>query len=190
MEVVRGTTFHSVHEEGSLYFITATVVGWKELFWREEYANIILSSLVWLREYKKIELFAFVLMPHHLHALMKPVEGATIGNVLQKFGSFTAHELLKALRKNKEASLLEFFQNAAVHKKSKEEHHLWQQIQAKNVYSEKVILQKMEYIHNNPVAKHWQLAEERWEYRYSSACYYDKQMEPIIAIDDVAELFE
>lgn len=58
----------------------------------------------------------------------------------------------------------------------------------KNIYSEKFLAQKMEYIHQNPVAKDWELVQDRAEYRYSSACFYDKNQQPIIDVDDIREL--
>ena len=33
-------------------------------------------------------------------------------------------------------------------------------------------IQKIEYMHNNPVAKHWNLAITREQYKYSSAQFY------------------
>ena len=60
-------------------------------------------------------------------------------------------------------------------------------MQAKNIYTEKFLLQKMEYIHQNPVAKEWNLVQERADYKYSSACFYDEDKQPIIEIDDIRE---
>ena len=47
--------------------------------------------------------------------------------------------------------------------------------------------QKVAYTHNNPVAKHWRLVEDRADYVYSSACFYDRGEPPVIAVDDVRE---
>jgi len=61
-------------------------------------------------------------------------------------------------------------------------------VQAKNIYTEKFLAQKMEYIHQNPVAKEWNLVQDRASYIYSSACFYDDDRQPIVEIDDVREL--
>ena len=45
----------------------------------------------------------------------------------------------------------------------------------------------MEYIHNNPVSKDWKLVADRAEYKYSSACFYDKGVMPITPIADINE---
>ena len=47
--------------------------------------------------------------------------------------------------------------------------------------------QKLEYIHQNPIAKEWKLAEERADYPYSSAGFYDYGRKPIIEITDINE---
>lgn len=130
-------------------------------------------------------LYAFVLMPTHLHAIILPLD-RPIGELLQNFGSFTAHKILQTLQEENQKDLLDFFH---VHRRdSNIEYSIWQDVQAKNIYTEKFLLQKIEYIHQNPVAKEWELVQDRAEYRYSSACFYDKNQQPIINVDDIREL--
>jgi len=90
-------TFPSFHDPNHLYFVTASIIEWKNLFITPEYIKIPLDSLAWMEEQKRILLFSFVVMPSHLHAILKP-ENHTIGEVVQQFGSFTAHDILKKLR--------------------------------------------------------------------------------------------
>lgn len=177
-------TFSSFHDPTHLYFITASVIEWKHLFITLEYANIPLNSLSWLQQQKRILLFAFVLLPSHLHAIIKP-EIDSIGEIVQQFGSFTAHEILKKLRIQNQTDLLNLFQRKK--RDARHEHSIWQDIQAKNIYSLDVLWQKMEYIHQNPVAKDWKLVEDRADYIYSSAGYYDYGRKPIIEITDMNE---
>jgi putative transposase len=174
-------TFNSFHDPIHLYFVTASVVEWKHLFRKPEYAKIILNSLEWLQQQNRISLFAFVLMPSHLHAILKP-EKDTIGEILQQFGSFTAHEILKRLREDNKIDLQAFQKNK---RDSRHEHSIWQDIQAKNIYSEGFLWQKMEYIHQNPTVKDWKLAGNRADYLYSSAGYYDYGRKPVIEITDI-----
>jgi putative transposase len=143
-----------------------------------------LNSLAWLRQEKRMALFAFVLMSTHLHAIVLPLD-RPIGNLLQNFGSFTAHKILQKLREDNRKDLLEFFH--AQRRDSSLEYSIWQDIQAKNIYTEKFLTQKMEYIHQNPVANELNLIQDRAEYLYSSACYYDEGRQPIIEIDDIRE---
>jgi putative transposase len=177
-------TFSSFHDSTHLYFITASIIDWKHLFITPKYANIPLNSLLWLQQQNRILLFAFVLMPSHLHAIIKPVSDI-IGDILQQFGSFTAHEILKKLRADNQKDMLKTFQQEK--RDQRHDHSIWQDIQAKNIYSPDFLWQKMEYIHQNPIAKDWQLVTDRADYLYSSAGYYDQGKKPIIEITDVRE---
>lgn len=177
-------TFPSFHDPTHIYFITASVIDWKHLFITPEYINIPLNSLTWLQQQKRILLFAFVVMPSHLHAILKP-EIDSIGVIVQQFGSFTAHEILKKLQKDKQKDLLNLFQQRK--RDQRHEHSIWQDIQAKNIYSIDFLKQKMEYIHQNPIAKEWKLVEDRADYPYSSAGYYDYGRKAIIEITDIHE---
>jgi REP element-mobilizing transposase RayT len=177
-------TFPSFHDPYHLYFITASVIAWKHLFIAPEYAMIPLNSLAWLQEQKRLLLFAYVLMPSHLHAILKP-ENHPIGEIVQDFGSFTAHEILKKLQSDNEKDLLKIFRRSK--RDPRHQHSIWQDIQAKNVYSVEILQQKLEYIHQNPVAKDWKLVEDRADYLYSSAGYYDYGRKPIIEITDINE---
>jgi putative transposase len=177
-------TFSSFHDPSHLYFITASIIGWKPLFTIHEYVSIPLNSFTWLQHQKRILLFAFVIMPSHLHAVIKP-EGGTIGEVIQQFGSFTAHEILKKLQATHQTALLHAFKQNR--RDSRHKHSIWQDLQAKNIYSMDFLWQKMEYIHQNPIAKDWKLVEDRADYPYSTAGYYDYGRKPIIEITDINE---
>jgi REP element-mobilizing transposase RayT len=178
-------TYDSLHIPAHLYFVTASICGWKPLFTEKEYAEIVLNSLTWLRQEKRMALYAFVLMPTHLHKIVLPGD-RPIGELLQNFGSFTAHKILRNLSEDNRKDLLEFFH--AQRRNRQEEHSIWQDIQAKNIYTEKFLAQKMEYIHQNPVTERWNLVRDRADYKYSSACFYDRSVRPVIDIDDIREL--
>jgi putative transposase len=125
-------------------------------------------------------------MPNHLHALIKPGANHTISQALQSFGSFTAHAILTRLQETRQTALLTHFAQRQDGDPNKN-HQIWQPIQAKNVWSVSFMWQKLEYIHNNPVVKGWELVEDRAAYDYSSACFYDRGEAPGIAVDDINE---
>jgi hypothetical protein len=52
-------TFPSIHNINHLYFVTASICGWKHLLVEPKYSQIVLDSLVWLQRTKRILLFAF-----------------------------------------------------------------------------------------------------------------------------------
>jgi REP element-mobilizing transposase RayT len=177
-------TFKPHHDPSHLYFLTATILGWRQILSEPAYAHSVLDSLHWHRPQGRWSLYAYVLMPNHLHALVKPEGDRTIYNLLQSFGSFTAHAILARLKSESRHDLLTFFarrQDKDAHK----EHQIWQPIQAKNVYSVAFLREKLDYIHNNPVAKQWRLVGDRANYAYSSVCFYDRGEAPVVEVDDV-----
>lgn len=174
------------HDPTHLYFVTATILGWKHLFVEQAYAEIALQSLGWHRRNGRWSLFVFVVMPNHAHFIIRPLGEQTVSTVLQSFGSYTAHAILSQLRQDGRTDLLAFFAQRQNHDASKE-HQIWLPIEAKNVHSVEFLRQKVEYTHDNPVAKHWHLAGDRSDYLYSSACFYDRGETPIIEVDDIRE---
>lgn len=177
-------TYRPCNSEGDFYFVTATVSNWIALFEREEYRKIIFGSLQWLRQKKFMYLFAFVVMADHVHLLLRPRE-INISLLIQKFGSFTAHAILAELRQNDESAWLAEFRKAA-ESAGLVRHKIWQRIQAANVYSEKFLRQKTDYIHYNPVKK--RLVQRAEDYPYSSASFYAGG-ESIIPVDDISQFW-
>ena len=182
-------TFRPRNIPEHLYFVTATICGWKKILLQEPFAEIVLNSLGWLHTNNRMKLYAFVIMPNHLHFICKPIGDYNMSMIQQNFGSFTAHAILKELREQKLNDLLHYFQQRAIEDQTGSRHKIWEDIQAKNVYSLDFLKQKLEYIHNNPVSPKWQLVVERWQWKYSSAGYYDMGLESPIPIEDVRLLF-
>jgi len=177
-------TYPSLPVDNHLYYITATICGWKPIFEEQIYTQIILDSFTWLSESKACRLFAFVVMPTHTHFLIFP-EAKSISSITHSFGSFTAHQILKQLETDERHDLLEFFKCQVVNPTHR--HRIWQDIQAENIFTVEFAQQKMEYIHQNPARGENPLVTCRSDYLYSSACYYDYGKEPIIPVDDIRE---
>ena len=174
------------HFPDHLYFITATLLGWRPLLTRPDFATIILDSLNWHRSQSRLALYAYVVMPTHFHSIIKPAGERTISGILQSLGSFTAHAILKQLLASNLAEDLRYFGEHRQPDRT-EQHQVWQPIQAKNIHSPEFLREKLDYIHNNPVAKKWRLADDRAAYRFSSARFYDLGEAPIVPVDDVRE---
>ena len=177
-------TYKPIHIPEDLYFITGTTILWLPIFKHAIYREIVLRSLAWHRQQTRMLLFAFVIMPTHLHWILKPLPPFTINAIIRSFASFTAHKILLAAKAyHHEVIISKFAQNA---KKGKN-HRIWLSFQAKNIHTDKFLWQKMEYVHNNPIKSDWFQLEDRADYDLSSASYYDLGINPIIPIDDINE---
>ncbi len=96
--------------------------------------------------------------------------------------------MIKQLQLEKRDEILDYFhENRRDHRS---QFSVWQDIQAKNIYSSEFLLEKMDYIHNNPMMKKWNLVNDRAEYLYSSARYYDLGITPSIEVNDIQKYLE
>lgn len=50
-------------------FFTATILEWKPLLKQDKYKDVIIESLRFLVNDKRIKLFAFVIMSNHIHLI-------------------------------------------------------------------------------------------------------------------------
>ena len=109
-------------------------------------------------------LFAYVIMPDHLHLVTDCPK--TSADVLRRVKGLTARRVIDYLQEHDYQSSLAKLRHEEW--KRRHSHSLWQQ--EKNVFSifsEAVFMQKVNYIHLNPVRAG--LVEQAIDYRWSSA---------------------
>ena len=59
-------------------------------------------------------------------------------------------------------------------KKKKQKHRVFEDsFDVKRCFTDEFIIQKLNYIHNNPVQPKWSLASSPSEYKHSSALFYE-----------------
>ena len=153
---------------GQIYFWTATINKWLPLLAKEEYKKIIIDSWEYLSDRNKIDVFGFVIMPTHLHSIWRINEGNGKESSQGSFIKYTAHKFQKILVAES-PGLLKPFKVAAINKN----YEFWQEDTLSiPLFSRKIALQKLNYIHNNPLKGKWNLAKNPWDYKYSSAEFY------------------
>lgn len=157
-------------EIGVPYFYTATILKWQKLLKPDKYKQIIIESLRYLVSKKKIKVFAFVIMPNHIHLVWTMLEKNGKELPHASFMKYTAHLFLEDLRKNHPQVLPFFLVDTTTRK-----YHFWQRNSLPiALYSDKVWQQKIAYIHNNPIISKWSLADVPENYRFSSAKFYQE----------------
>jgi REP element-mobilizing transposase RayT len=172
---------YKFHNLDGLYFISFSVKGWVDVFTRNEYKNILVESLEFCKENKGLEIFAWCIMSNHIHLIVRAKDGFRLSGILRDYKKFTSKAIVKAIEENTQESrkewLLEKFQTSEGIRFWEQENHpieLW---------SNAVIDQKLEYIHQNPVEQGLVFRAE--DYMYSSAADYagEKGMLDIIVIE-------
>ena len=154
-----------------LFFVTLTTVGWIDVFTRNEYKNIMIENLKYCQENENLDIYCYVIMSNHIHLICRR-QDKDLKELLGRFKSYSAKQILKAIENNPQESrkewLLYLFNYFAKANKQYSKNHFWQYtIHPVLLYSYDIIKQKMEYIHMNPVRAG--LVNEPENYTYSSA---------------------
>jgi REP element-mobilizing transposase RayT len=178
------STKYKVRNNEKAHFITITVVEWIDVFTRLNQKVTILDSLKYCQQQKGLEIYAYVLMPSHLHMLCRAKEGYELANIIRDFKKFTSKKIIQLIKEEPESRqqwLLELFSKACAHLKREQEYKVWQDgYHAEEISSNKFIYQKLNYIHNNPVKD--QIVEKPEDYLYSSARNY-AELDSLLYVD-------
>lgn len=166
-------------DEYSLYYCTFTCYKWMHLFEITQGYDMVYK---WFDVLKKdnTQVAGFVIMPNHVHVILYFHEpGYNLNKIIGNAKRFMAYEIIKRLEKSKRNDLLEYLFDAVTKKEKKkaQRHRVFEEsFDAKGINSEKFLLQKLNYIHRNPVSGRWHLAKDFTEYEHSSASFYEEGM--------------
>ena len=128
-------------------YFTTSIKNWLLLLATDKYKNIITDSLQFMVRNKRIALNAFVVMDHHIHLIWQPLPGYTLPSIQLSFMKFTAQQIKFALAIDNPAWLEQCKVN-----ESDRDYQIWKRKPLSiELSSEKVFLQKLEYIRYNPV---------------------------------------
>ena len=147
------------------YFITAVTSHRLQLFSDNKYCEILIENLSHYRKAKNFLLLGYVVMPDHYHKIMHPEGKYSIGEIIRDFNKYTAKRIIDKAEKNDP----KLYESLSIVKKSRRtrKHQVWRENPwQEQIYSEKFFLQKLRYIHANPVKK--QLVQKPEEFWYSS----------------------
>lgn len=151
------------------YFITPTIWNWYYIFDRHNRWQILADSIKYCQEHKNLEVYSYVFMLNHIHMIVKSPD---VSGFLRDFKQFTSRMMIKNIAEN-EPNVLELF------KIGDNNYRFWKDDnKPKLIEDKKFAMQKVNYIHNNPVKKGYVLAPEHWA--WSSANPYSQiKIEPI-----------
>ena len=153
------------HNPDGLYFITFAVQGWVDVFTRNEYKDILVDSLAHCQKHKGLEIFAWCIMTSHVHMIVKAEGNYSLSDILRDFKKFTSKALFKAISENPSESRREMLLNQFA---TPDGIRFWRSDNNQvELWSNAVITQKLNYIHQNPVEAGLVFRAE--DYVYSSA---------------------
>ena len=157
------------------YFVTFAVVRWVDVFTRDIYREIILDSLKYCQTEKGLRLHAYVIMTNHLHLIVSREGKNLLENIMRDLKKFTSSQLIKAIKNNPYESrkewMLEIFETEGRKNPNNRHYQFWQQDNHPiELATNKMIDQRLEYLHNNPVKQGFVKNAE--DYPWSSISNY------------------
>jgi putative transposase len=150
------------------YFMTATVVAWLPIFAHPVFVEIILNSWRFLQKERNVKIYGFVIMENHLHWIASAPD---LFNQVGRAKSFTARQIIETMESRGFATLLQELKYFKLRHKKDQTYQIWQEgSHPEQIKDDEMMLQKLEYMHNNPLRRGY--VDEAVNWRYSSARNY------------------
>ena len=148
----------------------ATLISGVRSLGRKQNCISFLEEMQSLRRQHDSRLVCFVLMPDHFHLMVNPRDG-DIQTWIGKLKSLSANRLVDA-------------NSPGLFKKNEEENQVWQEsFKTLRLWSNWMIWQKINYIHNNPLRAG--LVDSARDYRWSSfRSFYHLEDEELLSVDN------
>ncbi len=167
------STGYKIDNPTGTYYLTFQVMDWVDIFTRKIYRDIVLESFEYCRKEKGMLLWAYVIMSNHVHVILSTKNG-NLPDFIRDFKRYTATKIIKAISPKvepRENWMLKRFEFASQKNVRNGEHQFWtHENHPVEIFTHDFLMQKLQYIHLNPVRAG--LVEKPEEWMYSSARNY------------------
>ena len=137
-------------EPNMFHYVTSVTFNRVPVYQSDRACELFIASLAETRSHCVFKLIGYVIMPDHVHLIINPV-GRTISEVVRRLKSSSARNILDWLRQNRREDLLQKLALTTPQRKS-HTHALWLKgFSSIDLWSPRFILQKLSYVHLNPV---------------------------------------
>ena len=179
------STGYRISEQDELHYVTFQIVKWIDIFTRQVYRDIIIDCLRYSRQYKALEVYAYVIMSNHVHLLIRCGRGR-LSDTIREIKSYTARKIINTIDTEAESRrewISNLFGFCAKQHKRNEQYLVWtHENHAEIVYNNGFMDQKIKYIHENPVRAG--IVKRVDDYLYSSARNY-AGLEGLIEVEEI-----
>ena len=167
---------YKIRDQEKLHFISFATVNWIDVFIRPVYKDILVESIKYCIENKGLVVYVWVIMSSHVHMIIG-TKGEKMQDIIRDLKKHTSKAILKAIEENVQESrrewMLWMFERAGKKNGNNKKYQFWQQHNKPiELFDNKIISQKLDYLHNNPVEEGF--VNEAHEYKYSSAIDYSE----------------
>ena len=162
------------------YFITFTCIEWISLFKITNTYDMVYKWFTVLKNEYYADVVSYVIMPNHLHVILHfHNEGFNLNTIIANGKRFMAYEMINRLEEKGNTALLHHLESLVTERERKKGqlHKVFKDsFDAKAIITQCFLMQKINYIHNNPVSGKWMLAKDFVEYAHSNASFYEIQL--------------
>jgi len=156
---------YRILERGFAHFVTGTTVAWLPIFTTAARCDILVQAFEYCRQHKAMKIHAWVILDTHFHAI---VAAPDLARVLADLKRHTARRLIEQLETERCDWMLRQLRYQRAPHKTESQYQVWQEgSHPQAIMGDEMMLQKLEYLHNNPVKRGLVASPEHW--RYSSA---------------------
>ena len=157
----------------SIYFITFTIFKWQRVFVSKKYYDLFYKWFDYQKANYRNKIHGFVIMPNHFHGLIFiSKKSPPISKLIQNAKRFLAYGIVKYLKEDEREDILNLFSAHSDKRKNAKHKVFTDRYDSKIMETEKMFLEKLNYIHLNPIKEPWLLAKSPEDYPYSSASNY------------------
>lgn len=182
------TRWRPEFDPSQLYFITTTAPNHAHFFERDVVKRIVVDALYFVSLMNKVMLYAFVIMPNHIHVIIQCPPECPFKDWTRAVKTSTAQLIVRLHQVEGNQVALDKLAKMVARPK-KQQYKVWEDgYYAENIVTTHFLTQKLNYIHNNPLQDHWRLSETPGAYPWSSARFYELGEPALIALKDVREL--
>ncbi len=164
-------------KKNSSYFLTLTVVGWIDVFTRKNHKDAIIESLRYCISNKGLNVYSYCLMTNHLHLIVNTNTPHELKDVIRDFKRHTSKTIIEQIKNAPESRrewMLREFEKAGIESTKHKNYKFWQTgNHAIELFNERFLWDKINYIHNNPLEEGFVDRPEDWN--YSSASNYQEK---------------
>ena len=169
---------YKITQKEAPHFLTFTINQWIPVFTRPDTINHILDTWKYLQTHRDLKIYAYVILENHIHIV---AQSDNLSRDVKSFKAHTARVILDYLEEQNAGFLLKKLAFAKQKHKTNSTYQLWQEgSHPQLMANEKMLRQKIEYIHMNPVKRGYVELPEHW--CHSSARYFAGQ-------DSVVEIY-
>ncbi len=179
---------YTISDQSQIHFVTFTIIDWLKVFDDPQHCRIFIKSVKYCQKQKGLEVYAWCIMPNHVHMIIGKTGNKNIQDIVRDLKSYTSRKIRMNLEDNAETDLapnniLKHLKNVAVRNNRKTNFQLWQyHYHPVELSTNKMMEQRLEYIHHNPVSAGLTDVPEHWKWSSAIDYYGSKGLIDIIFI--------